>query len=263
MLNVHRFDPQSLRVTGSRSLWFLSTRRRRYQLRVSAIRPGSFEMVILAWIVLGQAPGPLQNLEMVHDAARWVITRIFSMIEVKKLAQNGPLDITINGNNNTLFLLNANGANLEVPIELLELIRDKSLDSDLSKIVSPLEPSKIESTKVTAETEDQPTLEETVTSDEREYFSLSTTVTTREAEITGKFISLNKENNRGTFELQNGKHVPYKYSGPNADTFPRQFARKGPVQVNCIATFDENLEPKQLDVKAARHLQAELPLESN
>src|SRR5277367_6534666 len=39
--------------------------------------------------------------------------------------------------------------------------------------------------------EDQPTLEETVTSDEREYFSLSTTVTTREAEITGKFISLN------------------------------------------------------------------------
>ena len=63
--------------------------------------------------------------------------------------------------------------------------------------------------------------------------------------------------------MQNGKHVPYKYSGPNADTFPRQFARKGPVQVNCIATFDENLEPKQLDVKAARHLQAELPLESN
>ena len=234
-----------------------------YQLRVSAISPGSFEMVILAWVVLGQAPGALQNLEMIHDAARWVVTRIFSMIEVKKHAQNAPLDIKINGNNNRLTLINAQGANLEVPVELLNLIRDKAIDGDLNKIVSPLEQNRIDSAKLIAETEGFPALEETVNSGEREYFGLSTVVTTRETEIVGKFVSLNKENNRGTFELLNGKHVPYRYSGPHPDRFPSQFARKGPIQVSCIATFDENLEPKQIDVKSVRHLQAELPLDSN
>jgi hypothetical protein len=234
-----------------------------HQLRVSAIKTGSFEMVILVWLLLGQAPGPLQNLEIISDATRWVIARIFSMIEAKKHIKNKPFDLNIKGDNNTVILVNAEGAELAIPPEIVEFIRNKTLDADLNKIVSPLEPEKIESTEIVAESEGQEALIEKVTSGEREYFRPSSTVTTREADITGKFISLNKESNRGTFELPNGNHIPYRYTGLNPDNFPHQFARKGPVRVSCVATLDENLEPTQIEVKSTAHLQGELPLPSS
>ncbi len=157
-------------------------------------------------------------------------------------------------------MVNAEGAELQVPPEIIDLIREKFVDADLNKIVSPLEAQRVNSAEIVAETENQPPLKEIVTSDEREYFRPTATVTTRETEIAGKFVSLNKETNRGTFELQNGKHVPYKSSGPNPDTFHMQFARKGPVRVDAVATFDESLEPIQLGVRSTRHLQGELPL---
>jgi len=231
-----------------------------HELRVAAIKTGSFEMVILAWLVLGQAPGALQNLELISDVTRWVIAKIFSIIEVKKHVKNKPFDISVKGDSNTIVVINAEGAELSIPPDIIELIREKTLDNDLNKIVSPLQPHRIESTEIIAESEDQETLMEIVTSEEREYFSPTSTVTTRETDITGKFISLNKENNRGTFELPNGRHVPYRYTGPNPENFPLQFARKGPVRVSGIATFNENLEPTQIEVKSTSHLQHELPL---
>jgi hypothetical protein len=217
-------------------------------------------MVILAWLVLGQAPGVLQNLELVSDATHWVIAKIFSIIEVKKHVKNKPFDISVKGDGNVVVVINAEGAELSIPPEIIGLIREKILDNDLNKIVSPLEPHRIESTEIIAESEGEETLVEKVTTEEREYFGPTSTVTTKEADITGKFISLNKQNNRGTFELPNGRHVPYRYTGPNADNFPLQFARKGPVRVFGIATFNENLEPTQIEVKSASHLQRELPL---
>jgi hypothetical protein len=231
-----------------------------HELRVSAIKTGSFELVILAWVVLGQTPGALEGLEAAYDATRWVIERIFSMMEVKKHAQNKALDVRVEGDNNTVVAINASGAKLAIPPELVQLIRDKTLDSDLNKIVSPLEPQKVNSAEITAETKGQPLLEETVTSDEREYFRPITVQTTKDSEITGRFVSLNKESNRGTFELPNGKHVPYRYSGPNPDRFHMQFARKGPIRIEGTATFDENLEPTQIEVKAAHPLQGEFDL---
>lgn len=42
-----------------------------------------------------------------------------------------------------------------------------------------------------------------------------------------------------------------------------QFARKGPVRVTGIATFNENLEPTEIEVKSAHPIQAELPLGSD
>lgn len=234
-----------------------------HQLRVSAVRTGSFELVILAWAILGQTPSSLQGLEVAVDATRWVISRVFSLIEAKKHAKNEPFEINVKGNNNTFLMVNAQGASLEIPKEIVELIREKSVDGDLNKIVSPLAEKRIDSAEITAETENQPSLKEIVTSDEREYFRPMSTMTTKESEITGKFVSLNKENNQGTFELQSGKRVHYKYSGPNPDRFHLLFARKGPVRVEAIVTFDENLDPTQIVVKSATHLQHELPLDAN
>jgi hypothetical protein len=197
---------------------------------------------------------------MISDATRWVIAKIFSIIEVKKHVKNRPFEINVKGDNNTVVVVNADGANLEIPYEIVDLLREKTVDADLNKIVSPLEQHRIESTEIVAESENQETLTEKVTSEEREYFRPTSTVTTQETDITGRFISLNKESNRGTFELPNGNHIPYRYTGSSPDTFPLQFARKGPVRVSCIATLNENLEPTQIEVKSASNLQRELPI---
>lgn len=233
-----------------------------HELRVSAVQTGSFELVILAWIVLGQTPGAIQGLEAAYDAVRWVIERIFSMIEVKKHAKSKPLELSIKGDNNTVAVINAEGAKLSIPIELMEVVRTKLLDADLNKIVSPLEADRVNSAEIIAETKGKTLIREAVNSSEREYFRPTDVVTTKESEITGKFVSLNKQNNRGTFELGNGKHVPYRYSGPDPDKFHMQFGRKGPIRVEGVATFDENLEPTHIEVKDVQHLQGELPLTS-
>jgi hypothetical protein len=231
-----------------------------HQLRVSAVQPGSFELVILAWLVLGQTPGSLQNLEMAYDATRWVVERLFRLIDVKKHAQNQPVTFNVKGNGNVLVVVNAQGAQLAIPPELVDLIKEKTLDGDLSKIVAPLEAGKVDVAEITAQTDNQPTLRETVNSDEREYFGAKETETIQDTSITGRFISLNKDSHRGTFELQSGKHIPYRYNGPSPDMFPSHFARKGPVHVEAAVTFNENLDPTYVEIRKVTHLQTELPL---
>ena len=76
--------------------------------------------------------------------------------------------------------------------------------------------------------------------------------------VVGKLVSLNKDSNRGTFELANGKHIPYRYTGSDPDGFHMQFGPKGPVKVEGTVTFDENLEPTHIAVKTAHHLQRPL-----
>ena len=236
-----------------------------HQLRVSAIQTGSFEMVILAWLVLGQTPGALENLEMAYDATRWVVERLFRLMDVKKHAKNEPVTFNIKGSGNTVVVVNASGAELAIPPELVNLIKEKAVDSDLAKIVAPLEERRVDLAEITAETKKQPTLKETVTSEEREYFGAKETETTQETSVTGRFISLNKDSHRGTFELQNGRHIPYRYSGPSPDMFPSHFARKGPVRVEASVTFNESLDPTYVEILRVTHLQGELPLgpESN
>lgn len=231
-----------------------------HELRVSAIKQNSFDVHIVAWLALANQAETIESLKIAYHATRWVIERIFKMMEVKKHAANQPISVAIEGANNTVVAINASGAKLVITPELLDLIRDKTLDADLNKIVSPLEPHKVESAELTAETEGQPVLKEKVNTEEREFFRPISVETTKDSEIVGKFVSLNKENNRGTFELSNGKHVPYRYSGPDPDSFHMTFARKGPIRVEGKVSFDENLEPTQVEVRAAHHLQKELPL---
>lgn len=230
------------------------------ELRVSAIKTGSFELVILAWLVLGQPPGPLGNLELAADATRWVLEKLFSIFEAKKHAKNKPYQISIRGDNNTVVMINAEGTDLAIPAEIVELLKTKTVDGDLNKIVSPLEPSKIESAEIVAESDNKEILAEKITNEEKKYFQPTETITIHETAIKGEFISLNKETKRGTFGLSEGKHVPYVYVGPNPDSFPIQFAHKGSVRVTGTITFDENLEPIQIAVKSVSHDQRELSL---
>lgn len=62
----------------------------KHQLRVSAVRTGSFDLVILAWIAaLGVASTDLQSLKPVADVALWVFRILKGVISAKKHTKGG------------------------------------------------------------------------------------------------------------------------------------------------------------------------------
>lgn len=236
---------------------------RHHQLKLAAVQTGSFELAVLAWAMMAQAAGTLETLQVLTDSARWVVSKITEIITVKKHTKAEPYTFNVRGDNNTVVVVNAEGAELAIPPDAFELFKSKLIDSDLHKITTPLRPEQIESAEIRAG-EEGDILEASISSEERGYFlPPESTVTSRETEIIGRLVSVNKENNRGTFRLGNGKSVRYRYAGNNPHQFHVDFSHQGTVRVRCIAEFDENLEPTHLEISSVEHLQERFPFEAN
>jgi hypothetical protein len=149
----------------------------------------------------------------------------------------------------------------EVPPEVYEAFQNKLLDSDLNKITSPLEEGKIEHAVISATDPDGKTIQSvSIDSSERQYFRSDevTTTTSKPVDIQGEFVSLNKVYDRGSFKMQNGKNVPYRFKSDDPARLHAEFAYKGPVSVECVASFDGNLEVKSLEITRVTRLQTSL-----
>lgn len=232
-----------------------------HELRVSAIRNGSFDVLILAWVLLKEQAATFEALKIAAGSARWVVKRIVDVIAAKKHTKAKPYSFSVKGEGNTVVVINAEGAELKIDPKIFELFRSNLIDQDLSRIAAPLEAEGIDSVEILASDEAGPAAEAAITSKEREYFRPgATTETTSERDIIGIFVSLNKERNGGTFRLGDGRSVPYRYAGSNPEQFHFDFSRKGAVRVRCKATFDQNLNPTHLEISRVRHLQDELAL---
>jgi hypothetical protein len=156
---------------------------------------------------------------------------------------------------------NIDNSTLVVPPQALELFLEKLVDSHLSKIAAPLQENNINSAELKAVDDAGNILEAIITSGEREYFRPDAAIETlRETEVVGRLVSLNKENNRGTFKLGNNVSVRYHYIGADSDSFHSDFSYKGPIRAFVLARFDENLIPIHFDIRSIQRLQSELPL---
>jgi hypothetical protein len=230
-----------------------------HQLRVSAIRTGSFELLIVAWAVLTQTGDQLAALETLGNATRYVLNVVAGVIGAKKHTKGQPYSVSVRGDNNTVVVVNAEGAELAIPPEAFNVFKEKLIEGDLNRIAAPLRQDSVDSAEIVADDDSHEPIEAIIRSDEREYFRPDASlVTTREIELAGLLVSLNKETNRGTFKLTNNKNVRYHYIGERPDSFHADFAYKGPVRVVCVAHFDENLELTHLEVKSVQRLQREL-----
>lgn len=232
---------------------------RTHQIRVSSIKEGSFHVdLVVLWAILVAQEGHIKTMETVAGAAKYVYDLLVGVIRAKKHVKSEPYNISVKGNDNTLLLINAQGAELQIPVSVLEILQSKLIDGDLKKIVSPLRENSIDKVELKAGDEE----EETIDAKDREYFRTTSTSTSKETELEGTLVSLNKETNRGTFRLGN-VGVPYHYVGNNAISFYSDFSYRGPVRITCIAHFDEALRPTLLEVSKAIRLQSELPLSSS
>ena len=231
-----------------------------HQLRISAINQSSFEMLISAWISASPS-GQLQTLQSATNAAKFVFSLMMDIIRLKKHTKNQPYTVSVKGAGNTVFVISGDNNQLEVPVPAFEIFKEKLIDANLNKIVSPLQAQSIDSAELKATDEEGNILEASIGSGERDYFRPDATIeTTRETEVIGRLVSLNKENSRGTFKLGNDLSVRYHFIGLDKDSFHSDFAYKGPVRASVMATFDENLVPTHFDIMSVHRLQRELPL---
>ena len=208
-----------------------------HQLKVTAIRKHSFDV----WIVAGMfVATQLKDLETITDSAKFVFRTIADIVNLKKHVKNKPYQVSVTGNNNNVLVINADGAELAVPIQAFSLFKEKLLESDLNKVASPLRENSVDEADLIADEGTPEQQEAKIISSEREYFRPdSATIQVREMDLVGALISLNKESNRGTFKLTAG-NIPYRYVGDHSEQFHAVFAHKGPVRVFCKAEFDEN-----------------------
>jgi|ERR1022692_3709589 hypothetical protein len=233
-----------------------------HQIRVSAINKSSFAVSIIAWVQQNQT-----LLAVGTPIAALIVTTIIKLIELKKATKGKPpTSITVDGNNNTVIVQSGDNTRLVVPREVYELYKSKRLDNELSKITSPLREGKIEAVSIITKSETGTLLEPvTITSSEKAFFQeeeVEVTTTSKPFEIDGHLVSLNKESNRGTFRMQSGRPVSYRLKAERPTDMYADFAYKGPVRVQCIATFDSGLELKSIEITAIERLQPELPFSS-
>ena len=229
-----------------------------HQIRVSAINKSSFAVTIVAW-----ATANATLLAVGTPIAALIVTTILKLIELKKATKGKPpAAVNVDGNNNTVIITTA-GDNTKIVVsrEVYNLYHSKTLDGDLSKIAAPLKEGKVEAVSLSAKDASGPIEPVVITNSEKQFFRGEevAATTSQPVELEGRFISLNKESNRGTFKMQNGAKVKYHFSGEDPTKMHSDFAYKGPVRVECIATFDNNLELKGLDIKTVAKLQPDLP----
>ena len=232
-----------------------------HQLRLTGIDTHSFDLLVLASIAMGQDGDLLGKIKTAVDAAKYVIGFVVDVIKAKKHTQGKPYSISVPGNNNTVVIINADGAQLAVPPEVIDLFKSKLIDPDLRRISQPLEPTRIDAADLVVDEGTPEEIGTTISAPERDYFELEPGESTaKETEVIGKLISLNKERNKGTFRLRNNLSVPYRFIGENKEKFHEDFSYEGPVKAKVIAEFNQDLSVVHIDIREIEPLQTRLNL---
>lgn len=227
-----------------------------YQLKVTAIREGSFDLFISAAIVVS-ATGPIETVKFIADAAKFAFRIVTDVIGLKKHTRGQQFTTHIDGVKGSVTIINADRIEMTVEMPAFEMFRQKLLDSDLAKITAPLSEGRIDEARLT-EVEDQTGV--SVSAAERPYFRESSTISKEPQTVVGTLVSLNKKTNRGTFEFGDGRTVRYHYIGREHDSFHADFAQKGSVRAIATVEFDENLVPVHMDIERVEARQIALPL---
>ena len=232
-----------------------------HRLRVTDIHHSSFTVMLASLVFLGTQPTQQQLLEVTIDSVKRVVGALVKLVSAKKHTRGRPGDITIEGNENTIYIVNGDHAKFEIPHDLVDIYREGLIDGDLARMASPLRRNEIDSARISADGIAGEITAVEISESDRSSFETTSSVTvstTNDTPIEGTFVSLNKENNSGRFRLQDGTGVPYKFIGNDPYSFHSQFSIRGAVRIICDAELDQNLRPTRLAIKSVQQLQARL-----
>jgi len=234
----------------------------KHNIRVTAVEKGSFITLIEVWEWIGSNASQLQAVGAAVGGATGVVALILQAIQLKKHTKNQPYSEKVSHAPNGVSLIsvtNSENVSIEVPVEAFTVFKEGLLDQDLSKIARPVEAQKIDSAKIVAEAGGWRG-EESISLQDKPYFDLETVsiTKTQEAWLVGRFNSLTKTTNKGSFILTDGTRVPYRLTNENPEDFYPFFIFKGTVKVRCIANMDENLKVSSLDIFEVQKMQSDI-----
>lgn len=237
----------------------------RYDLRIRDIESNSvhliFEAVAFAKanpaaataIAAGAAVIVSATTNAVSGAYR-VVTDIAKMIDAKKRLKGARVA--------TLPTSFADGeVTLAIPDDLVvltreqyELLLSQRVDRQLSQIVSPLAPNRIDSFQMRRSNAELVTVD----AKQRDYFDYIEVTEEKSkegTEIVGTLNSLTKTNLRGTFYTADGVHVPYRYVGGDINQLFRGFSAREPLRVHGLIKYGSDGVPSFVEVQEIEFLQ--------
>jgi hypothetical protein len=231
-----------------------------HRLRITAVRPGSVIFALDVWKFLNDNAAVIEASSILGTAALGIVSRIIWLIRAKKHVKRQPFREQIGQSNNTIIITNSQNVTLEMPLNVYELFKAGTLDSDLGKIVSPLAEGHIDAAEVEAHAVDGTVLRERIDVTERPYFDTSSTVTTTTTptQLVVRLNSVTKTTNKGFLYLLDGTRASYTYKGDNPIQLYTLIAHDGPVRVRCVAYLDENLKVSSVDIYDLEKVQGEL-----
>ena len=231
-----------------------------HRLKIAAVRPGSADIVLEVWTMLGDNAGQIAVVSTLTGAAYGIIKKIAGVVQIKRHVQRRPFKENIAASN-SIVVTNADNVTIEVPLEIYDLFKGGSLDKDLDRLTSPLVEGRIDAAEIEARSIDGQVLRERITTEERPYFESGdlAITSTRETWLAARLNSLTKSTNSGWLYLNDGTRAFYRFVGDDAQQLHMIFGTyDGPVRIRCTANMDENLKVVSLDMLEIERAQGQL-----
>ncbi|MFC1650258.1 hypothetical protein ACFL2X_01670 [Candidatus Latescibacterota bacterium] len=231
----------------------------KHELRITGIQKGSCELVIDAQEILDQNVEP-SIAETGNRGVYDILEIIDHTVHLMKHVKKENYDYNLNGGNNTVEVINADGSGIEVPYQVFELFKTGAIAEDIKKIVSPIEEGKIDSGFILSRKDDDGELKTGIDLTEKAFFEVEKKDITKtdKLELTGILNSLTKTTNKGRFILSNSSQVTYFLAMDRPEDYYHLFAHKGSVRVKCYALLDESLTVTKIDIIDIEKIQLEL-----
>ncbi len=237
-----------------------------HNIRITGVRSGSADIVLEVVRQLsenGEALASVQaagvDLGTCVSGASWVVDKLLEVIRAKRHARNKPCQVKV-GSNNGIVMSNCQKVEITLQREAYDWFVSGRLDSDLSRMMRPLEDGRIDSAKLSVTSDGEEQSAETVSADERQFFDAENEIaaTTEETELVVKINSVTKSTKSGWVYLPDNNRVFFRYVGDAPEKLYRLFSHKGPVKIRCKVSLDENLRPSQLEVFDLQKTQEDL-----
>ena len=202
-----------------------------HRLRIVGVRPGSADIVLEVWKVLGDNVNALTAASILATGGYFIVKRITEVIRLKRHVKNQPFAERIAGDD-SVVVSNSQNVTIEVTLDVYDLFKSGVIDPDLNKIVSPLREDHINAAEIGARSPDGTALRERITVEERPFFDTSSTAVTKTGEtwLVAKLNSLTKSTNSGWLYLQDGTRAFYRFVGDSPHRLHHLFGtHSGPV----------------------------------
>lgn len=235
-----------------------------HRIYLSAVKQGSADIVLEVLTdnkeLIGAVAGLVTIGGGVASAAFLIIKKIFEVIRIKKHVGVDAFTKQISVENG-IAITNSNNVQINVLPSSFERYKEGKINKDLDNLTKPLQKNKINAADFEARANNGESLSERITVEDRPYFEIEETVvtTTKDTELIVTLNSLTKSTNSGYLFLTSGKRVFYRYLGDDESKLHSIFGNYSrPVNIQCKAKLDGQLEIVSIDILHIERLQQEL-----